>query len=125
MRSAVTSSSWPQVVWVAVEEAFDRLEARAAKARDLDLGIERHEIGDAVASRRGGAQVADERAAVLDLLSADLSGCRHKSVEERRQAGADHVGPGHECADAPVRVHLLDAPEAWDGSDVEHVLVRH
>ena len=112
-------------VAVAVEEAFDRLEARAAKARDLDLGLERQEIGDAVAGRRGGAEIAGERRAVLNLRTADLPGCRHKSIEQRRQAGADHVRPGHECADAPVPVHLLDAPEAWDGSDVEHVLVRH
>ena len=48
-------------VAVAVEEALERLDARAAKARDLDLGLERQEIGDAVAGRRGGAEIAGER----------------------------------------------------------------
>ena len=68
-------------VAIAVEEALERLEAGSARARDLDLGIERQEIGDAVAGRRGGAQVSDERRAILDLLSADFPGRRAQPLE--------------------------------------------
>ena len=99
--------------------------APAVPARQLDARVERQQVGRAVAGRRGGADVAGERAAVLDLHAADLARGELQAVEQRRQLGADEVGPGGERADAPCRRLLGDAAQAGHGGDVEDVAVPH
>ena len=47
--------------------------------------VERQEVGRAVGGRRGVAEIAGERAGILDLAAADFAGSLLAAVEERRQ----------------------------------------
>jgi hypothetical protein len=73
--------------------------------------------------RAGVAQIAAERAGVLDLHAADLARGRLQPVEQRRQAGLDHIRPGGRGAEAPAGLVLGDAAQARDGGEVEQILV--
>ncbi len=100
------------------EELAERHGARAAGARDLHGRAERQERGDAV--RRGGgvAQVAGDRAGVLDLHGTHFARRGLQAVECRRERGADDVGPGGGGADAPAAGSGGDAAQALDAGDV-------
>ena len=108
---------------IAGEEVGRRNQGGRRRTGDLEGGVEGEQVRDAVARRRGGAGIADDRAAVLHLEPADLARGVLQAVEERRQVGADQVGPGGQRADADVVAPVLDAAQLGQARDVEHVLV--
>ena len=75
----------------------------AARALQHDLRAERQPDRRAVGRRRGVAQVAGDGAGVLDLHAADFARRLLQRVEERRQVGAQHVGPGGGGAESSSR----------------------
>ena len=98
----MTSSSARQGRLPIAGEELARSGTRAAAAGtgDFDLGVEREQVGHAVGRRRGVAEIAGDRAAVLDLHAADFARGQLQAVEQRRQVGRDQLAPGGECADA-------------------------
>jgi hypothetical protein len=84
-----------------------------------DAGAEREQHRRAVGGRRCVAEIAGDRACVLDLHAADLARRRLERSEERRQVGADDVGPGRGRADRPAALVAVDAAQAGDRGDVE------
>jgi hypothetical protein len=60
-------------VTIAIDERRQLEKARAAETFKLDLGLQRQQVGCTIAGRRRGADVADQRAAILDLHAADLA----------------------------------------------------
>src|SRR5581483_3164349 len=111
-------------VAVAVDERRDWYVTHARPARELDRRVEDQKIWNAIASRGRGADVADQRRAILHLLTADLARGALVSGKLRRKGRAGEVGPGHEAAEAISVCGLLDAIETRDAGDVEQVLVR-
>ena len=69
-------------------DEISRAEGGARRARDeLDLGVERQQGRDAIGGGRGVAEIAGDRAAVLDLDRADLARRGLQRVESGRQIG--------------------------------------
>ena len=90
---AVTISAGPACrLPVAADEVSDRHASRSLQGRELDLGVERQQARNPVAGGRGGADVADQRAAVLHLRAADISApppeIRQTPPEARPAAGS-------------------------------------
>ncbi len=79
--------------------SIERQATTADGRAEFDLGIQRQQRRRTVGGRRGVAEIARERAAVLDLDAADLPGGLAQSVEGGRQRRRDHVAPGGERAD--------------------------
>ena len=120
MRTATTSSSAARAVRrLPSTKLVDGQLALAARALQDDAGAEREQHRRAVGRRRGVAEVAGDRAGVLDLHAADLARRRLERGEERRQVGADDVGPGRRRADRPAAIVAADAAQAGDRGDVE------
>ena len=96
--------------------------ARAGEAGELDLGIERQQRRHAVGRRRGVADIAGERAGVLDLAAADLARRLLQPVEAAAAARrAISSAPGDAGADAEAVAGLLDVAERGQAGDVEDV----
>ena len=91
----------------------------AAATLQAHVRVQDEQGGHAVRRRRCVAEVAGQRAAVLDLPPADLPGGQAHAVEPRRQIGFDRLGPGDQGADLdPVR-KAADARERVEGADVQ------
>jgi hypothetical protein len=106
--------------------AGDELPKRQATVRgpgDLDLGVERQQTGHAIGRRRGVADIAGERAGVLDLAAADLAGGLLQAVEQGRQIGLQKLAPGRRGAQPPARRAGRNAAQNVDSADIEHVFV--
>ena len=95
----------------------------AALPCQLDLGIERHQIGNAVACGRGRADIADERAPVLHLDAADLARRALIALELRRKLCLGERAPGDERSDPRALGRLLDILQIGQHADVENVRV--
>src|SRR6185437_1036995 len=85
-------------------------------------GIEYEEAGHAVRRRRGVADIAGERAGVLDLDAADLARRQLETGEPGRQVGGDELAPAQSRADAVTSVVLAYAAQGGERGDVENVL---
>ena len=81
---------------------------------------QRHAVG----RRRGVAQIAGDRAGILDLAATDLACRLLQAVEQGRQVGFDQLAPGRRRAQPPADCALgRDAAQSGDAADIEHVLV--
>ena len=105
------------------DELPERQETPAGRTGDLDLGVEGEQTGHAVGRRRGVAEIAGERAGILDLPAADFTGGLLQAIEQGRQVGLYELAPGRGGAQPPARIVDCDAAQGGDAADVEHVLV--
>jgi hypothetical protein len=95
----------------------------AAGRRQLDRGIERHEVGQAVGGGRGIAEIAGQGPTVLDLDTTDRAGRRLQSVERGRELGADDISPRRERRDPDKAVvGHRDLAQRRQPRDVEDVV---
>ena len=92
----------------------DRQRARAAGRWPARSRRRAPAGGNTVASRRGGADIADQRAAVLDLRAADLARRELEAVKQRRQRAPRQLGPGGERADARSDSFVGDAAQVLE-----------
>jgi hypothetical protein len=109
---------------VAQDEVADRQFPRSAERGENHPRVERQQVRHAVGGGAGVAQVADQRAPVLDLHAAHLPRRRAQPVERRRQIGRDQVGPGGAAGDEPAVRPRRDPAQPVQRRDVENVLVR-
>ena len=84
----------------AVDESIERETARPAPGGEFDFGVEDQQGRDAVGGRRGVAEIAGDRAAILDLDGADVARRDLQRVESRRQIGPRDIAPRRRRADA-------------------------
>ena len=103
------------------DERSERQAASAVAARHLDFGLEGQQGRHAIGRRRGVADVARDRAGILDLAAADLARRLLQPVEQGRQAGFDQFAPGRRGAQAPAVGGFGNAAKGRNCPDVENV----
>src|SRR5205823_10727313 len=87
---------------IAGDEARERQVSRTAGSGELDPGVERKQRRHAVGGGRGIAEIAGERAGILDLPAADLARRLLQPVEQRRQWRVEKLAPGRRGAEPPA-----------------------
>ena len=105
------------------DELLERQATGRGTACDLDLGAQRQQARHAICGRRGVAEIAGQRAGVLDLAAADLARGLLQAVEQRRQVGFDQLAPARGGTQPPASGGRRDPAQKIDGSDVEDVFV--
>ena len=104
--AVISSSGGQRVALGAGEELGRRDQPRAADRRGLDDGPGGQQHRVAVPGRRGGAQVAADRAAVADLRRPD-GACRHGQARQQAAQLGDDPGVGHPGPEPHLAVAAL------------------
>ena len=110
---------------VAGDEPVERQAPPAAARRQLDHRIKGEQWRHTIGRGRGIAEIAGDRAGVLDLHRSNFSCRLLQAVESRREICSNEIGPAGQPTDAPpgaavlVSTSALDAAKFMQRADVE------